>query len=126
MTRPPSRADDIASGAACARRALVVDGRTGVRALLTEVLLRDGFDVIAAEAPRLGLRLDPLGLLIVTENDGALPLVRELRWRFPRLAVLYVTDDGRESPRGDSRVRLVTPFTIPELKSAVSRALQAR
>jgi hypothetical protein len=125
VTPPPSREDDTAPGAASAKRALVVDGRAGVRALVTEVLQREGFDVVAAGAPPAGLRLDRLRLLIVTENDAAAQLVRELRGCSPQLAVVYVTDAGQESPPEDNRVRLLTPFTIPELKSAASRAFQA-
>lgn len=93
-TRPPIRSGEPATGGPVSIRTLVVDDEWAIRALLREVLEREGHDVVEAEngveAERV-IDLRPFNLvvtdLVMPERDG-LETLRHMRAHHPRVPVV--------------------------------------
>jgi signal transduction histidine kinase/ActR/RegA family two-component response regulator len=137
--RPPARSlPEVAPGAAAVRetpgvaRVLVAETDPVVRDVMKRALAREHYSVMAVgsanDALRLFDRVRPPFDVVVT--DLVLPdrsgedLVRQLRRRVARLAVVYVVGTpgtaGGEEPEA---VYLDKPFTPADLLNAVQRAL---
>jgi CheY-like chemotaxis protein len=119
-------------------RILVVDDDDAVRSVAERILTRAGYTVLtAADGPDglLAAELDgPIDLLV---TDLLMPqmygdeLARQLRTRYPRLLVLYLTAHRqmlfKKRPLLPAREGLLDkPFTIEELIGAVSLLIHAR
>jgi excisionase family DNA binding protein len=116
------------------RRVLVVDDEESIRELLTKTLELAEYEAQAVSDGKAGLELlrrEPWDLLIadlrMPEMDG-LSLIREARRLHPQLPVIIVTGYSSES----SAIQavnlgvvgyLVKPFRIPQILSAVAKAL---
>ena len=116
------------------RRVLVVDDEESIRELLTKTLALAEYEAQAVSDGKAGLELlrrEPWDLLIadlrMPEMDG-LSLIREARRLHPRLPVIIITGYSSES----SAIQavnlgvvgyLVKPFRIPQILSAVAKAL---
>ena len=116
------------------RRVLVVDDEESIRELLTKTLALAEYETQAVSDGRAGLELlrrEHWDLLIadlrMPEMDG-LSLIREARRLHPQLPVIIVTGYSSES----SAIQavnlgvvgyLVKPFRIPQILSAVAKAL---
>lgn len=119
-----------------ARRILVVDDDELVRMLLTKLLTHDGHEVHAAESASDAIRLllrNRYSLLItdleMPETSGV-ELIQEVRARGLRLPILVVSGT-HEGMRKAAVLNLglaeylPKPFTIQEVRDAVSRLLAA-
>jgi excisionase family DNA binding protein len=132
--RTPARAASPMRLEGVGRRVLVVDDEESIRELLTKTLALAEYDSEAVPDGRAAvelLRREPWDLLIadlrMPEMDG-LSLIREARRLHPRLPVIIVTGYSSES----SAIQavnlgvvgyLVKPFRIPQVLSAVAKAL---
>ena len=115
-------------------RVLVVDDEASIRELLTRTLALTEYDVEAVADGRTGLdrlRLGPYDLLIADLRmpvmDG-LTLIREARRLQPALKVIIITGYSTEASAIDAVNLgvvgyLVKPFRVPQVLSAVGRAL---
>lgn len=115
-------------------RVLVVDDEPSIRELLTRTLALTEYEVEAVADGRTGLerlRLGPYDLLIADLRmpvmDG-LTLIREARRLQPTLPVIIITGYSSEQSAIDAVNLgvvgyLVKPFRVPQVLSAVSRAL---
>jgi len=113
------------------KRIMVVDDEDGVRKLMTRLLTRAGYDVIAvasgAEALEAASNEDPVDLVvsdIVMPGMKGTEMARRMRERQPDLSVLFVTGYPQEdlSFRDGERV-LFKPFKQQELLDEVERCL---
>ncbi len=115
-------------------RVLVVDDEASIRELLTRTLALTEYDVEAVADGRAGLdrlRLGPYDLLIADLRmpvmDG-LTLIREARRLQPNLKAIIITGYSTESSAIEAVNLgvvgyLVKPFRVPQILSAVGRAL---
>ena len=115
-------------------RVLVVDDEASIRELLTRTLALTEYEVEAVADARTGLdrlRLGPYDLLIADLRmpvmDG-LTLIREARRLQPTLKVIIITGYSTESSAIEAVNLgvvgyLVKPFRVPQVLSAVGRAL---
>jgi excisionase family DNA binding protein len=115
-------------------RILVVDDEVSIRVLMTKTLALAGYDVEAVSEARTALdrlRLGTYDLLIADLRmpgmDG-LALIREARRLQPALPVIIITGYSSESTAIEAANLgvvgyLVKPFRVPQVLSAVSRAL---
>lgn len=115
-------------------RVLVVDDEASIRELLTRTLALTEYDVEAVADGRSGLdrlRLGPYDLLIADLRmpgmDG-LTLIREARRLQPGLRVIIITGYSSEASAIEAVNLgvvgyLVKPFRVPQVLSAVARAL---
>ena len=115
-------------------RVLVVDDEASIRELLTRTLALTEYEVEAVADARTGLdrlRLGPYDLLIADLRmpvmDG-LALIREARRLQPTLKVIIITGYSTESSAIEAVNLgvvgyLVKPFRVPQVLSAVGRAL---
>jgi len=115
-------------------RVLVVDDEASSRELLTRTLALTEYDVEAVADGRTGLdrlRMGPYDLLIadlrMPAMDG-LTLIREARRLQPTLKVIIITGYSTEANAIDAVNLgvvgyLVKPFRVPQVLSAVGRAL---
>jgi len=116
------------------RRVLVVDDEESIRELLRRTLALAEYEAQAVSDGKAGLELlrrEPWDLLIadlrMPEMDG-LSLIREARRLHPQLPVIIVTGYSSES-NAIQAVNLgvvgylVKPFRIPQILSAVAKAL---
>ena len=115
-------------------RVLVVDDEASIRELLTRTLALTEYEVEAVGDARTGLdrlRLGPYDLLIADLRmpvmDG-LALIREARRLQPTLKVIIITGYSTESSAIEAVNLgvvgyLVKPFRVPQVLSAVGRAL---
>ena len=117
---------------------LVVEDEVGVRSLLVMALRRRGFTVFDAEGAEQALVLieqngppDILVTDVVMRSISGPELVNELRRKYPKLPVLYISGYARdkldEALSSSSDVSfLQKPFTTDTLVSAVREILQRR
>ena len=135
-----SRKSRLTAAAAPARassdrpRVLVVDDEASIRELLTRTLALTEYEVEAVADGRTGLdrlRQGPYDLLIADLRmpvmDG-LTLIREARRLHPTLKVIIITGYSTESSAIEAVNLgvvgyLVKPFRVPQVLSAVGRAL---
>lgn len=115
-------------------RVLVVDDEASIRELLSRTLALTEYEVEAVADARTGLdrlRLGPYDLLIADLRmpvmDG-LTLIREARRLQPTLKVIIITGYSTESSAIEAVNLgvvgyLVKPFRVPQVLSAVGRAL---
>ncbi len=115
-------------------RVLVVDDEASIRELLTRTLALTEYEVEAVADGRTGLdrlRLGPYDLLIADLRmpvmDG-LTLIREARRLQPTLKVIIITGYSTESSAIEAVNLgvvgyLVKPFRVPQVLSAVGKAL---
>jgi two-component system cell cycle response regulator CpdR len=115
-------------------RVLVVDDEASIRELLTRTLALTEYDVEAVADARSGLdrlRLGPYDLMIADLRmpvmDG-LTLIREARRLQPTLKVIIITGYSTESSAIEAVNLgvvgyLVKPFRVPQVLTAVARAL---
>jgi CheY-like chemotaxis protein len=122
-------------------RVLVVDDQSHVRATVAVALRAKGFDVAACESARMCLleleksRFDLAIVDIVMPEMDGVKLIRELRERYPEIAVIamsgaFLPSSGRAVldilPAANDLskiIRLKKPFRSNELLSAVQAAL---
>jgi excisionase family DNA binding protein len=119
---------------AAGHRVLVVDDEESIRELLARTLALAEYDVDTVADARSALerlRLDDYGLLIADLRmpgmDG-LALIREARRLLPALRVIIITGYSTEASAIEAvnlgaAGYLVKPFRIPQVLSAVARAL---
>lgn len=130
----PTRAAAPAPSSPDRPRVLVVDDEASIRELLTRTLALTEYEVEAVADGRTGLdrlRLGPYDLLIADLRmpvmDG-LTLIREARRLHPTLKVIIITGYSTESSAIEAVNLgvvgyLVKPFRVPQVLSAVGRAL---
>jgi DNA-binding response OmpR family regulator len=118
-----------------ASRILIVDDEPMVRALIARALTDEGYDVVAVANGRAALeaaRRSQAGFdLIVTNNympglSGA-ELIARVREDFPDLPILHVDDItrlGRIPPLPSDIPTIYKPFSVAELRAAVSNLLR--
>jgi PAS domain S-box-containing protein len=118
---------------------LVCDDDAGVRSLMAEVLGLRGYTILHAAEGREALAVAdgcsrPIDLLVtdlVMPGVGGAQLATELRKRYPRIHVLYVsgyTDDRRmlSGPLEPRTAFLAKPFRPGDLTEAVCSLIEAR
>jgi excisionase family DNA binding protein len=131
-----AEAPDVATTSTRAEpRVLVVDDEEGIRELLTKTLAMAEYEVEAVSEARTALdrlRLGTYDLLVADLKmpgmDG-LALIREARRLQPALRVIIITGYSTESSAIEAVNLgvvgyLVKPIRIPQVLSAVSRALE--
>jgi len=119
-------------------RILIVDDEDSVRNLAERILTRAGYTVLtAADGPDALLAAELDGPIDVLTTDLLMPqmygdeLARQLRARYPRLLVLYITGHRHwlftKRPLLPEREGLLDkPFKTEELLGAVSLLIHAR
>jgi DNA-binding response OmpR family regulator len=110
-------------------RAVVVDPEMGVRTLVCTVLEQAGCDVVLArdsnEAQRAGLSLFHRLVTAVDleQRSGGINLAHVLRGSRPDIRIVYLTEGDvaiTSCPPDDGGLILKKPFTIPQLRRAVT------
>lgn len=120
------------------RYIVVADEDRTVAAFVIETSLTDGHAVFQAydglSAVELALNLKVCDLVISNTRVGGvagLDLIRELRARLPKLAILYLANRGRSTPALERRLPhdvpiLSVPFTADQLLGTVRALLPRR
>jgi DNA-binding response OmpR family regulator len=121
------------------QRVLIIDDDEQLRALLYEILDREGFEVVEATNGAEGLKLyrsQPADLvitdLIMPEKEGV-ETIMELRHEFPNVRVVAISGGGRSGGRDylpiaaqlGARRTLAKPFSRQEILDAVRDVLAA-
>jgi len=119
-------------------RILVIDDDDQIRAMLQQVLQREGYEVIEAADGKPGMRLfrERGAELIITdiimpEKEG-LETIMELRRDFPEVKIIAISAGGRLEPNQyldlakklGAQVTLIKPFEREELLAAVHGLLE--
>ncbi len=115
---------------------LVVDDEAVIRDLLSEILVDEGFDVVAASGgnealTRISSRSDFLLLftdIMMPEMDG-IQLIREARRLAPNLIPIVMTgyatlESARAAVREGAYDYVLKPFSLSEIKLAIHNALE--
>jgi two-component system, cell cycle sensor histidine kinase and response regulator CckA len=132
----PSRARQVQAPETRAQTVLVAEDEPGIRALITKILRRQGYEVLEAENGKQALetggepgrRIDLLISDVVMPEMGGRELVDQLRASQPNLKVLYVsgyTDEpsiyAGDLPPGTAFLQ--KPFTLSALLDKVKEVL---
>ena len=119
------------------QRILVIDDDEQIRALLTQILERAAYQVIAAANGAEGLELfraQPTDLvitvLIMPEKEGIETMI-VLRREFPQARTIAISGGGRNGARDylpiarqlGARFTIAKPFSRPEILDAVQETL---
>ena len=87
-------------------RILIIDDEEQIREMLTQMLSREGYQVVNAKNGKEGMaacRENPVDLIItdiiMPEKDG-IEMILELRHDFPNLKVIAISGGGRLGPNG--------------------------
>lgn len=116
---------------------LIIDDEASVRAMVKQMLEKEGYTVEEAENGETGLRFvahNPVDLAIVDifmpEKDG-LGVILELREKFPHVRIIAISGGSRRGPdylsiaqKLGAQYTLAKPFERQELVSAVGSVLR--
>jgi DNA-binding NtrC family response regulator len=87
-------------------RILIIDDEEQIRAMLEQMLTREGYEVAVADNGKEGMRVcreQEIDLIItdiiMPEKDG-IEMILELRHDFPQLKVIAISGGGRLGPDG--------------------------
>jgi DNA-binding response OmpR family regulator len=117
------------------RYIVVADEDRDIAGLVLETLLADGHAVFPAydglSAVQLALGLEVCHLVISNTRVGGtdgIDLIKELRDHLPKIAILYLANDGRSTPELEQQLPkdipvLREPFSGDELRAAVGSLL---
>lgn len=133
--RPPGGGATALPGARPAPRVLVADDELSMRELLTIVMTREGYDVVAAENGRQALAALEQGRFDVLVSDLKMPdmsgveVLRAARAIDPELAGIVITafastETAVEALRLGASDYLTKPFDVDELKLKVRKEVE--
>lgn len=118
-------------------RILIIDDEVQIREVLTQILTRDGYEVVNAANGKIGMKLcreQPVDLIItdiiMPEKDG-IEMILELRHDFPDLKIIAISGGGRLGPDGylemaqklGAHRTFFKPFNRKEILDAVKELL---